>query len=135
MKMTQLAAVVAGAFLALAASRTPALADENAAKGDRIQHRVEMMKERLNLTDDQARQIEQIFRDAYQQGQAERQNGQVDREAMRARHQKIHEQIQSILTPEQREKLEQMKKEHRGRRHWDRRDKQNPSTTPSTPQN
>jgi len=127
MKMNPLASVVAGAVLALAASRTPALADQNPAQGDRIQHRVEMMKERLGLSDDQTRQIEQVFRDAAQQGQA-------DREAMRARHQKVHDQIQSILTPEQRDKLEQMKQEHRGhRRNWNH-DKPNATPSPSPSQ-
>lgn len=127
--MTKWAALAAGVVLALAASRATTLADENPAKGDRIQHRVERMKERLNLTDDQARQIEQIFREAHQQGQA-------DREAMRERHKKIHDQIQSVLTPEQREKMEQMRKEHRGgRRHWRGGDKDKPSTTPTNPSN
>jgi Spy/CpxP family protein refolding chaperone len=120
MKMTQLASVVAGAVLALAASRTPVLADQNPAQGDRIQHRVERMKERLGLTDDQAKQVEQIFRDASQQGKA-------DQEAMRERHKKVHDQIQSILTPEQRDKLEQMKKEHGGYRHH----QTNPDSTPN----
>jgi len=130
MKMTQLAAVVAGAFLALAASQTPARADENAAKGDRgdrTQRRVEMMKERLNLTDDQVRQIEQILRDAHQQGE-------TDREAMKERHKKIHEQIESVLTPEQREKHEQMRKEHCGGRGRWKHDKEKSTTTPSNPQ-
>ena len=123
-KMTKWAALAAGALLALAATRATTLADENQAKGDRIQHRVERMKERLSLTDDQARQIEQIFRDAHQQGQG-------DREAMRERHKKVHDQIQSVLTPEQRDKMEQMKKEHRGgRRQW-KGEKDKPTTTPN----
>ena len=131
MKMTQLAAVVAGAFLALSASQTPARADENAAKGDRgdrTQRRVEMMKERLNLTDDQARQLQQVFQDAHQQRQADQ--GKADKETMRARHEKMNEQIKSILTPEQQEKWEQMRKEHRGgRRHGSRGEKS--GTTPN----
>jgi Spy/CpxP family protein refolding chaperone len=126
--MTKWAVLAAGAVLALAATRAATLADENPAKGDRIQHRVERMKQQLNLTDDQARQIEQIFREARPQGEA-------DREAMRERHKKIHDQIQSVLTPEQREKMEQMKKEHRGgRRHW-KGEKDKTTTTPSNPQN
>jgi periplasmic protein CpxP/Spy len=130
-KMTQWAAVVAGAVLAVAAVRTAAVADENTAKGDRVQHRVERMKERLNLSDDQARQLEQIFRDARQQWQSD--TTRPDRETMRARHEKMHEQIKSILTPEQQQKLEQMHKEHRGRGRW-RHDKDKTTTTPSTPQ-
>jgi Spy/CpxP family protein refolding chaperone len=122
--MTKWAALAAGVVLALAASRATTLADENQAKGDRVQHRVERMKEQLSLSDDQARQIEQIFREAQQQGKA-------DREVMRERHKKVREQINSILTPEQREKAEQMRKEHRGgRRHWKRGDKDKPTTTP-----
>ena len=58
-KMTQWAAVAASAVLALAAMRTVAVADEHAGKGDRTQQRVERMKERLNLTDDQVRQLQQ----------------------------------------------------------------------------
>src|SRR5437660_1282596 len=116
-KMTQWAAVVAGAVLAIAAVRTAAVADENAAKGDRIQHRVERMKERLGLSDDQARQLQQIFQEAHQQWQSDQ--TKPDRETMRARHEKLNEQ---------------MKKEHRGRGRWNR-DKEKTTTTPSTPQN
>ena len=127
-KMTQWAAVAASAVLALAATRTVALADENAGKGDRIQHRVERMKERLNLTDDQARQLQQIFQEAHQQWQADQ--GKADKETMRARHEKMHEQIKSILTPEQQQKFEQMRKEHRGRGHWNH-DKEKSTTSPN----
>jgi len=130
-KMTKWAAVVASAVLAVAAIRTGAVAAENATKGDRIQHRVERMKERLNLTDDQARQLQQIFEEAHQQWQSDQ--TKPDRETMRARHEKMHEQIKSILTPEQQEKFEKMKKEHRGRGRWNR-DKEKTTTTPSTPQ-
>jgi Spy/CpxP family protein refolding chaperone len=129
-KMMQWAAVVAGAVLAVAAVRTVAVADEHAGKGDHIQQRVERMKERLNLTDDQARQLQQIFQEAHQQWQADQ--GQADKETMRARHEKMHEQIKSILTPEQQQKFEQMRKEHRGRGRWNH-DKEK-STTPSNPQ-
>ena len=127
-KMTQWAAVVAGAVLAVAAVRTVALADEHAGKGDRSQQRVERMKERLNLTDDQARQITQIFQEAHQQWQADQ--GKADKETMRARHEKMNEQIKSILTPEQQQKYEQMKKEHRGRGRWNH-DKAKSTTTPN----
>ena len=127
-KMTQWAAVVAGAVLAIAAVRTVAIADEHAGKGDRTQQRVERMKERLNLTDDQARQLQQIFQDAHQQWQADQ--GKADKETMRARHEKMHEQIKSILTPEQQQKFEQMRKEHRGRGHWNH-DKEKSTTSPN----
>jgi Spy/CpxP family protein refolding chaperone len=130
-KMTQWAAVAAGLVLVLAASRTVALADD-AAKGDRLQHRVERMKERLNLTDDQARQLEQVFRDAHQQWQSDRTDQtRPDKATMQARREKMNEQIKSILTPEQQQKWEQMRKEHRGRgRHW-KGDKEKTPTTPS----
>jgi Spy/CpxP family protein refolding chaperone len=127
-KMTRWAAVAASAVLALAATRTVALAHENAGKGDRSQRRVERMKERLNLTDVQARQLQQIFQEAHQQGQAD--EGKADKETLRARHEKMHEQIKSILTPEQQQKFEQMKKEHRGRGRWNH-DKEKSTTTPS----
>jgi Spy/CpxP family protein refolding chaperone len=127
-KMTKWAAVAASVVLALAATRTVALAGENAGKGDRIQHRVERMKERLTLTDDQARQLQQIFEEAHQQWQGDQ--GKADRETMRARHEKMQEQIKSILTPEQQEKFEAMKKEHRGRGRWNH-DKDKSTTTPS----
>ena len=130
-KMTQWAAVVAGAVLAVAAVRTVALADEHAGKGDRSQQRVERMKERLNLTDDQARQLQQIFQEAHQQWQADQ--GKADKETMRARHEKMNEQIKSILTPEQQQKFEQMKKEHRGRGRWNH-DKEKSTTTSPNPQ-
>ncbi len=128
-KMSQWAAVVAGSVLAVAAVRAVALADENTAKGDRIQHRVERMKESLNLSDDQARQLEQVFRDAHQQWQSDQ--AKPDRATIQARREKMHEQVKSILTPDQQQKWEQMKKEHRGRGHW-RHDKEKTTTTPST---
>ena len=128
-KMTRWTAVAASAVLALAATRSVALAGENAGKGDRSQQRVERMKERLNLTDDQARQLQQIFQEAHQQWQSDQ--TKPDRETMRARHEKMNEQIKSILTPEQQQKYEQMKKEHRGRGRWNR-DKEKTTTTPST---
>jgi Spy/CpxP family protein refolding chaperone len=128
-KMTQWMAVVAGAVLAVAAVRTAALADENPAKGDRTQHRVERMKERLSLSDDQARQLEQVFRDAHQQWQSDQ--TKPDQATMQARREKMNEQIKSILTPDQQQKWEQMKKEHRGRGHY-RHDKEKTTTTPST---
>ena len=131
-KMTQWAAVVAGAVLAVAAVRTVALADENAAKGDRIQHRVERMKEKLGLTDDQTRQLQQIFQDAHQQWQSDQ--TKPDRATMQARREKMNEQIKSILNPDQQQKWEQIKREHHGRGHW-RHDKDKTTTTPSTPQN
>jgi len=130
-KMTQWAAVVAGAVLAVAAVRTVALADEHAGKGDRSPQRVERMKERLNLTDDQARQLQQIFQEAHQQWQADQ--GKADKETMRARHEKMNEQIKAILTPEQQQKFEQMKKEHRGRGRWNH-DKEKSTTTSPNPQ-
>lgn len=133
-KMTQWAAVAAGAFLAVAAVRTVA-AEDNAGKGaDRTQHRVERMKERLNLNDDQTRQLQQLFQDAHQQWEADRSNQtRPDKATMQARRDKMNEQIKSILTPDQQQKYEQMKKEHRGRGHW-RHDKEKTTTTPSNPQ-
>ena len=89
------------------------------------------MKERLSLSDDQARQIAQLFRDAHQQWQSDQ--TKPDRETMRARREKMNEQIKSILTPEQLQKYEQMKKEHRGGGRWNR-DKEKTTATPSTPQ-
>jgi Spy/CpxP family protein refolding chaperone len=127
-KMTKWAAVAASAVLALAAMRTVALAGENAGKGDRTQQRVERMKERLNLTDDQARQLQQIFQEAHQQWQADQ--SKADKETMRARHEKMNEQIKSILTPEQQQKFEQMRKEHRGRGRWNH-DKEKSTTSPN----
>ncbi len=128
-KMTQWMALVAGVVLAVAAVRTAARADENAAKGDRIQHRVERMKERLSLSDDQARQLEQVFQDAHQKWQSDQ--TKPDRATMQARREKMNEQIKSILTPDQEQKWEQMKKEHRGRGQW-RHDKDKTTTSPST---
>ena len=130
-KMTQWAAVVAAAVLAVAAVRTVAVADEHAGKSDRTQQRVERMKERLNLTDDQTRQLQQIFQDAHQQWQSDQ--TKPDKETMQARREKMHEQIKSILTPEQQQKFEQMRKEHRGRGRWNH-DKEKSTTNPGNPQ-
>jgi Spy/CpxP family protein refolding chaperone len=117
-KMTKWAAVAASALLAVAATRTVVLAHENSEKGDKTQQRVEKMKAQLNLSDDQTRQVQQIFQEAHQQWQADQ--GKADKETMRARHEKMNEQIKSILTPEQRQKFEQMQKEHHGHGHHEK---------------
>jgi Spy/CpxP family protein refolding chaperone len=80
---------------------------------ERMQMRVQKMKEALSLTDDQVTQIEAIFKEAAAQGQA-------DRAQARERHRKIAEKIDAVLTEEQRAKhaelREQFRKNHRGGR-------------------
>jgi len=76
---------------------------------------MEMLSKRLNLTDDQKAKIQPILDEGTPKIKA------IHEEAMKqikAVMEGIHEKIKPILTPEQQQKLEDLKKEMENRPHW-----------------
>lgn len=74
-----------------------------------------MMKEKLGLTDEQAAQIKKIHEDARAQLEKLREDESLSKEDKMAERKKIHEatkaKVDAVLTPEQREKAEEFRKE------------------------
>ncbi len=109
------------------------------------------MAEKLNLTADQKAQIKAL-RDAFKQqnasaiaevktlrdqmrdqkqnkdkeaAKATRDQLKAKMEVLRPAHQKLHEQILALLTPEQRAQAEKMHEEHKDRKHDRKKDRRN----------
>ena len=104
---------------------------------ERMEHRLEMMSTVLDLTEDQEKQLEKLFDQQWKNKQQQREEMQSSREALReARHaevfdeadfrtkaakqaelktemmvdhQKMKQQLYSILTPEQQEKADKLR--------------------------
>lgn len=75
------------------------------------------LAEKLNLTDAQKAQFQQIGKDTRKQGMAIRQDSSLTddqkKEKMQALRKQSHQQMFGILTPEQKEKLKQMREQHK----------------------
>jgi protein CpxP len=73
----------------------------------------------LNLTDDQKKQIKQFHQDAKTQAAAIKKDQTLSADQKKAKLQELHQSTQdkvaSILTPEQKQKWEQMRAEHKGK--------------------
>jgi Spy/CpxP family protein refolding chaperone len=90
---------------------TVAAAGPGGPKGpERAKARVEKMKERLGLSDEQAQKIEAILAEAIAQGE-------TDRGQARERRQQVRDKIQAVLTDEQKAKAAEQRQELRQRRH------------------
>ena len=76
---------------------------------------LQMLSEKLNLTDDQKAKLKPILQDQIQQMKAVREDSSLSQEQKRAKmksiHESSHDQINAVLTPEQQAKFEQMRKE------------------------
>jgi len=76
-----------------------------------------MLAEKLNLTDAQKAQFQQINKDIRKQGMAIRQDSSLTDDQKRQKMQDLrkesHKQMFSVLTSEQKEKLKQMREEHK----------------------
>jgi Spy/CpxP family protein refolding chaperone len=87
------------------------------AAAQRQRQHMTMLAEKLGLTDAQKTQFQQIGRDMRKQGMAIRQDGSLTddqkKEKMQELRQQSHKQMFSVLTPEQKEKLKQMREEHK----------------------
>ena len=76
-----------------------------------------MLAQKLNLTDAQKEQFQQIGRDMRKQGMAIRQDSTLTdaqkKEKMLALRKQSHQQMFSVLTPEQKDQLKQMREQHK----------------------
>lgn len=74
-----------------------------AEEASRIEHRVQHMTKQLTLTSDQQAQIKAMFEEDEKQRELHREN--------------IKKQLDAILTPEQKTKMEEALKKHKEKRH------------------
>ena len=76
---------------------------------------LQMLSDKLNLTEDQKAKLKPILQDQVQQLRALRDDPSLSPEQKSAKkqiiHELIHDQINNVLTPEQQEKFKQMKQE------------------------
>ncbi len=83
-------------------------------ESDADQH-LQMLSEKLNLTDDQKAKLKPILQDQMQQMKAVREDSSLSQEQKRAKmksiHESLHDQINAVLTPEQQAKFKQMRQE------------------------
>jgi periplasmic protein CpxP/Spy len=76
---------------------------------------LQMLSEKVNLSDDQKAKLKPILQDQMQQMKAVREDSSLSEEQKRAKmksiHESLHDQINAVLTPEQQAKFKQMKQE------------------------
>lgn len=76
---------------------------------------LQMLSEKLNLTDDQTAKLKPILEDQAQQMKAVHDDTSLSQEQRKAKkkalHESFHDQINGVLTPEQQAKWKQMKPE------------------------
>lgn len=134
MKHLNIAALTLGAALMAAPvlgmaqdnSTAPATTEQAPAPGQRHMRRadpakrLEWMSKKLNLTEDQKTKLQPIFNDQFQQMKAVREDTSLTREQKRDKMKQIHEtfhpQVMAVLTPDQQQKLEQMRANREARR-------------------
>ena len=84
--------------------------------GDSADQHLQMLSEKLNLTDDQKAKLKPVLQDQMQQMKAVREDSSLSEEQKRTKmksiHESLHDQINAVLTPEQQAKFKQMKQEH-----------------------
>jgi periplasmic protein CpxP/Spy len=127
-----LSAAVLGTLLAGAAfaqtATTPATSNsgtqattqkDNDRKEDRAERHENMAKE-LGLTADQKAQMKSIHMDAKKQAEAIKADSSLSAEQKKAKLKELHEQTmqksEALLTPEQKQKWEKERAEHKGKR-------------------
>lgn len=126
-RMSMKLAVVALVLSSFQAGR--ALASD-ASKGheERQQARLEQMRTRLGLSDEQVTQVQAIFASAREQAQSDRAAAGDDRQALRrlahARRHDVQRRIEALLTTEQKARQAELRREHRAQveqrqRHYD----------------
>jgi periplasmic protein CpxP/Spy len=83
--------------------------------GESADQHLQMLSEKLNLTDDQKAKLKPVFQGQMQQMNAVREDSSLSQEQKRAKmksiHESLHDQINAVLTPEQQAKFEQMRQE------------------------
>lgn len=97
-------------FLALVALLGIHTVDAQRRGGTRtLEQIVEKFDKKLNLTDEQEKQITELYTEFFKK--------ELSREERRSEMEKLNEKITSLLTDEQKEAFEQMKKERPQRKH------------------
>lgn len=85
-------------------------------KMESADQQLQMLSEKLNLTDDQKAKVKPILEDQMKQMKAVHEDSSLSPEQKRAKmksiHESLHEQINAVLTPEQQTKFKQMQQEH-----------------------
>ena len=83
--------------------------------GESADQHLQMLSEKLNLTDDQKAKLKPILQDQMQQMKVVREDSSLSQEQKRAKmksiHESLHDQINAVLTPEQQVKFKQMRQE------------------------
>jgi Spy/CpxP family protein refolding chaperone len=86
---------------------------------DSVDQHLQMLSEKLSLTDDQKAKLKPILQDQMQQMKAVHEDSSLSPEQKRAKaksiHESFHEQINAVLTPEQQSKFKEMQQEHMGK--------------------
>lgn len=84
-------------------------------KGESAEQHLQMLSEKLNLTDDQKAKLKPILQDQMQQMKAVREDSSLSEDQKRAKmksiHESLHDQINAVLTPEQQAKFKQMQRD------------------------
>ena len=87
------------------------------AAAQRQRQHMAMLAQKLNLTDAQKEQFQKIGKDMRKQGMAIRQDSSLTdeqkKEKTQALRKQAHQQMFSVLTPEQKEQLKQMREQHK----------------------
>lgn len=91
------------------------------------------MSKDLNLSDDQKEKLKPILQDEVQQMKSVQADNSLSTQQRRKKMREIHKtyepQVQAVLTPEQKDKLKNMKQEGRQGRRWRRRQQNNPDSS------
>lgn len=87
--------------------------------GESVDQHLQMLSEKLNLTDDQKAKLKPILQDQMQQMKTVHEDSSLSAEQKRAKvksiHESFHDQVNAVLTPEQQTKFKQMQQEHMGK--------------------
>jgi periplasmic protein CpxP/Spy len=83
--------------------------------GESADQHLQVLSEKLSLTDDQKATLKPILQDQMQQMKAVREDSSLSQEQKRTKlksiHEALHDQINAVLTPDQQAKFKQMRQE------------------------
>jgi Spy/CpxP family protein refolding chaperone len=84
-------------------------------KAESAEQHLQMLSEKLSLTDDQKAKLKPILQDQMQQMKAVREDSSLSEDQRRAKmksiHESLHDKINAVLTPEQQAKFKEMQHE------------------------
>lgn len=121
--LTTLVVLTAGLFLAAQTAQTPPSPGHSAmgATANSAESHLQMLSEKLNLTEDQKAKLRPILEEQDQQLKAIHDDTSLSPEQVSAKkkaiHESFHEQINAVLTPEQQVKFKEMKHEGMEKHH------------------